>query len=178
MLLRVGQARRRPDRWRRHAHPTTLHDVFFRVGGPHVGKATVSLEVNSDDVDPRRHLGLAGRPRRRRLVGWTVNTADTGVIVNGDNVTATGLFVEHFQQYNVIWNGEHGQTIFFQNELPYDPPNQAAWQHDGLLGWAAYKVGDRGCRPTSGWGWAATSSPTSTRPSTPATASRCRCARA
>ena len=22
-------------------------------------------------------------------------------------------------------------TIFFQNELPYDAPDQAAWQHDG-----------------------------------------------
>ena len=30
----------------------------------------------------------------------------------------------------------------FQNELPYDPPNQAAWQHDGVLGWAGYKVAD------------------------------------
>jgi hypothetical protein len=28
----------------------------------------------------------------------------------------------------------------FQNEMPYDPPNQAAWQHNGVLGWAAYKV--------------------------------------
>ena len=76
-------------------------------------------------------------------VGWTVNTGRNGVVVNGDDVTATGLFVEHFQQYNVIWNGERGRTVFFQNELPYDPPNQAAWQHDGVLGWAAYKVGDR-----------------------------------
>ena len=32
--------------------------------------------------------------------------------------------------------------MFFQNELPYDPPNQAAWQHDGEPGWAAYKVAD------------------------------------
>ena len=123
--------------------PTVLHDVFFRVGGPHVGKATVSLEVNSDNVilDDiwawRADHGVAGS------VGWTVNTAETGVIVNGDNVTATGLFVEHYQKYNVIWNGEKGRTIFFQNELPYDPPNQAAWQHDGVLGWAAYKVADR-----------------------------------
>ena len=57
-------------------------------------------------------------------------------------MTATGLFVEHYQKYNVYWAGEGGRTIMFQNELPYDPPNQAAWQHDGLLGWAAYKVGD------------------------------------
>jgi hypothetical protein len=123
--------------------PTVLHDVYFRVGGPHVGKATVSLEVNSDNVilDDiwawRADHGVPGS------VGWTVNTADTGLVVNGDNVTALGLFVEHYQKYNVIWNGENGTTVFFQNELPYDPPNQAAWQHDGVPGWAAYKVADR-----------------------------------
>ena len=83
-----------------------------------------------------------GAPTTAPGVGWTVNTADTGVVVNGDNVTATGLFVEHFQKYNVIWNGENGKTIFFQNEMPYDAPNQAAWQHDGVLGCAAYKVAD------------------------------------
>ena len=32
--------------------------------------------------------------------------------------------------------------MFFQNELPYDAPDQAAWQHDGVLGYAAYKVAD------------------------------------
>ncbi len=122
--------------------PTALQDVFFRIGGPHVGKATTSLEVNSDhtildDVWAwRADHGVAGS------FGWTVNTADTGVVVNGDNVTATGLFVEHYQKYNVIWNGERGRTVFFQNELPYDAPNQAAWQHDGVNGYAAYKVVD------------------------------------
>ncbi len=40
----------------------------------------------------------------------------------------------------VAWQGEHGRTVFFQNELPYDAPTQAAWKHDGLLGWAGYKV--------------------------------------
>jgi hypothetical protein len=122
--------------------PTALQDVFFRVGGPHVGKATTSLEVNADHVilDDiwawRADHGVAGS------VGWTINTADTGVVVNGDDVTATGLFVEHFQKYNVVWNGERGRTVFFQNELPYDAPNQAAWQHNGLNGYAAYKVAD------------------------------------
>jgi hypothetical protein len=122
--------------------PTTLSDVFFRIGGPHVGSATVSLEVNSDHVilDDiwawRADHGNAGS------VGWDINPARNGVIVNGDDVTATGLFVEHYQQYNVIWNGERGRTVFFQNELPYDAPNQAAWSHDGEPGWAAYKVAD------------------------------------
>ncbi|MGO4435535.1 adenylyl cyclase, partial [Paenarthrobacter sp. RAF9] len=137
-LLRVGTQRaakgnaRAHNGWSDPANPTTLHDVFFRIGGPHVGKASLSLEVNSDDV-LLDHI-WAWRADHGNGVGWTTNTADNGVIINGDNVTATGLFVEHYQQYNVIWNGERGKTIFFQNELPYDAPNQAAWQHDGVLG--------------------------------------------
>jgi hypothetical protein len=60
--------------------------------------------------------------------------------VNGNNVTAYGLFVEHYQQYNVLWNGNGGKTYFFQNELPYDPPTQAAWMDGTTDGYAAYKV--------------------------------------
>jgi hypothetical protein len=152
VLLQVGIPGEEPeDGGSSPSDPTVLHDVFFRIGGPHVGKATVSLEVNSDNVIVddlwawRADHGVPGS------VGWTVNTADTGVVVNGDNVTATGLFVEHYQKYNVIWNGENGRTIFFQNELPYDPPDQAAYEHDGLLGWAAYKVAD-GVRTHEAWG--------------------------
>jgi hypothetical protein len=144
VLLQVGTGRHdREGGDRRRPDPTVLHDVYFRVGGPHVGKATVSLEVNSDNVlldhiwAWRADHGVPGS------VGWTVNTAATGVVVNGDNVTATGLFVEHYQKYNVFWAGENGTTVFFQNELPYDAPNQAAWQHDGVPGWAAYKVANR-----------------------------------
>jgi hypothetical protein len=129
--------------------PITLHDAFFRIGGPHVGKATVSLEVNSDNVI-LDHI-WAWRADHGAGVGWTSNTADTGVVVNGDHVIATGLFAEHYQKYNVIWNGDHGRTIMFQNEMPYDPPNQAAWQHDGVLGWAAYKVADS-VTTHEGWG--------------------------
>ena len=105
--------------------PTSIQDVFFRIGGAHVGKATTSLVVNSDNV--LLDDIWAWRADHGTGVGWTVNTADTGLIVNGDNVTAYGLFVEHFQKYEVIWNGESGRTIMFQNEMPYDPPNQAAW---------------------------------------------------
>jgi hypothetical protein len=142
-LLRVGTPHA-PDqhdpRVSDPSDPTALHDVFFRIGGPHVGKAAVSLEENAD------HAILddiwAWRADHGSGVGWTSNTADTGVVVNGDDVIATGLFAEHFQRYDVIWNGENGKTIMFQNEMPYDPPNQAAWQHDGILGYAAYKVAD------------------------------------
>ena len=54
--------------------------------------------------------------------------SNNGLIVNGDDVTAYGLFVEHFQQYQTLWNGEGGAVYFYQSELPYDPPNQAAWE--------------------------------------------------
>ena len=139
VLLTIGTQRaangQGPSRagWSDASNPTALQDVFFRIGGPHVGKATVSLEVNSD------HVILddiwAWRADHGNGVGWTTNTADTGLVVNGDHVTATGLFVEHYQKNEVIWNGEHGSVTFFQNELPYDPPSQAAWMsapdHEG-----------------------------------------------
>jgi hypothetical protein len=121
------------------ADPTALHDVFFRIGGAAPGKATTSLVVNSsnvilDDV-------WAWRADHGNGVGWTNNTADTGVVVNGDNVTAYGLFVEHYQKYEVIWNGNHGTDVFFQNEMPYDVPSQAGWMEaPGVDGYAAFKV--------------------------------------
>jgi hypothetical protein len=123
------------------ADPTTLSDVFFRIGGATPGKATTSLVVNSDNVILDDIW--AWRADHGNGVGWTANTADTGVIVNGDNVTAYGLFVEHYQKYQVIWNGNNGTDIFFQNEMPYDVPNQAAWNEaPGVLGYAAFKVAD------------------------------------
>src|SRR5258708_35840662 len=40
-----------------------------------------------------------------------------------------------------MWNGNGGTDIFFQNEMPYDPPSQAAWMEaPGVDGWAAFKV--------------------------------------
>ncbi|HEX9089836.1 MAG TPA: coagulation factor 5/8 type domain-containing protein, partial [Anaerolineales bacterium] len=120
--------------------PTSLQDVFFRIGGATPGKATISLIVNSDNV--LLDNIWAWRADHGNGVGWTANTAETGVIINGDNVTAYGMFVEHYQQYDLIWNGENGKTIFFQNEMPYDPPNATAWMHDGVYGFAAYKVAD------------------------------------
>jgi hypothetical protein len=73
---------------------------------------------------------------------WTGNPADTGLMVNGNNVTAYGLFVEHFQKDEVIWNGQGGTDIFFQNEMPYDPPSQAAWMSSPTTdGYAAFVVG-------------------------------------
>ena len=121
------------------ANPTTVQDVFFRIGGAGAGKATNSLLVNSANtiID---HI-WAWRADHGTGVGWTVNTADSGLIVNGANVTAYGLFVEHYQKYEVVWNGNGGRTYFLQNEMPYDPPSNAAWR-SGANGYAAYKVAD------------------------------------
>jgi hypothetical protein len=130
--------------------PGGLYDVFFRIGGAAAGSATTSLIVNNnnvilDDVWAWRADHGAG-------VGWTINTADTGLIVNGDNVTAYGLFVEHYQKYEVIWNGDNGTDVFFQNEMPYDPPSQAAWMEaPGVDGYPAFKVAD-GAKNFTGYG--------------------------
>ncbi|MGW2944413.1 RICIN domain-containing protein, partial [Streptomyces sp. NPDC001226] len=118
--------------------PTSLHDVYFRVGGAGVGKATTSLVVNSRNVIGD-HMWI-WRADHGNGVGWTSNTADTGLVVNGDDVTMYGLFVEHFQKYQTIWNGNGGRTYFYQNEMPYDPPNQSAWMNGSTQGYAAYKV--------------------------------------
>ena len=143
-LLRVGSTHNSHGRNRASAaDPTALQDVFFRVGGAHVGRVVNGLVVNSDhtildDIWSWR----ADHAQNPADVGWTVNTASNGVVVNGDDVTATGLFAEHYQKYNVLWRGQRGETIFFQNELPYDAPNQAAWSHDGQPGYPGYKVAD------------------------------------
>ena len=135
-LLSVGTAGTHRDN---AADPVLVADTYFRVGGPRAGKATNSLVVNSDDtiVD---HTWIWRADHGSAPTGWTVNTGDTGLIVGGDDVLATGLFVEHFQKYEVLWNGERGKTIFFQNEMPYDPPSQAAWKSPTGAGYASYKV--------------------------------------
>jgi len=136
-LLQVGSGQAGSDQ--DASDPTALQDVFFRIGGAEAGRATNSLVVNSDNVILDDIW--AWRADHGNGVGWTNNTADTGVIVNGNNVTAYGLFVEHYQKYEVIWNGNGGTDIFFQNEMPYDPPSQAAWMEaPGVDGWAAFKV--------------------------------------
>ncbi|MFK4864235.1 coagulation factor 5/8 type domain-containing protein [Streptomyces sp. CSMPJR101] len=131
------------------ANPTTVQDVFIRIGGAGPGKATTSMVVNS------RHTIIdhtwVWRADHGDGVGWETNRADYGVVVNGDDVLATGLFVEHFNKYDVQWFGQRGRTIFFQNEKAYDAPNQAAIQNGSTKGYAAYRVGDA-VTSHEGWG--------------------------
>jgi hypothetical protein len=133
------------------ANPTTLSDVFFRIGGSQAGKATQSLVVNSNNVIGDHMWLWRADHGNGGTVGWTTNTAANGLIVNGQNVTMYGLFVEHYQQTQVIWNGNGGRTYFFQNEMPYDPPNQASWMNGSTNGFPAYKVG-AGVTTHEAWG--------------------------
>jgi hypothetical protein len=143
VLVQVGPRGAKRDHSR---NPSLLADIFFRVGGATVGKAQTCLEINSHHVIGD-HLWIwradhGDREGGRVHVGWAESTADQGLIVNGDDVTIHGLFVEHFQKYQVTWNGEHGRTYFYQCELPYDPPSQAAYMAGKTRGWAAYKVAE------------------------------------
>ena len=127
-------------------NPDLIQDTFFRIGGAETTpvSADVSLIDNAsnsiiDDVWAWR----ADHGTTATSTGWTVNTGNTGVIVNGDNVTAYGLAVEHYQKYEVIWSGQNGTDIFFQNEMPYDVPSQSAWMSaPGVDGYAAFKLAD------------------------------------
>ncbi|WP_217999696.1 glycosyl hydrolase family 28-related protein [Curtobacterium ammoniigenes] len=125
-----------------HTQPTLISDTFFRVGGATAGSTDTALTIDgshviADDI-------WAWRADHGNGVGWTQNTANTGVTVNGDDVTAYGLFVEHFQKTEVQWNGENGRVIFFQNEMPYDVPSQAAWNlSSSVKGYPALAVGPR-----------------------------------
>ncbi|MEU5279148.1 coagulation factor 5/8 type domain-containing protein [Streptomyces asoensis] len=145
-LLEIGPPGARRDH---SADPTTVQDVFVRIGGAGAGRATTSMVINN------RHTIVdhtwVWRADHGEGVGWETNRADYGVVVNGDDVLATGLFVEHFNKYDVQWNGQRGRTIFFQNEKAYDAPNQAAIQNGPVKGYAAYKVG-AGVTTHEGWG--------------------------
>ena len=137
-LLQIGP----PGSSQSHAAaPTAVFDVHCRVGGAEVGTAQSCVIVNSHDVliDDM----WLWRADHGAGASWNGNRSDNGIVVNGDGVTAYGLFVEHHQQFQTLWNGNGGATYFYQSEMPYDPPNQAAWQEAaGHDGYASYKVAD------------------------------------
>jgi hypothetical protein len=138
VLMEVGREGSRAS----HAgNPIFLHDVFFRDGGAAVGRAKVNLLVNANDtvID---HTWI-WRADHGAGVGWTSNVSDNGLVVNGNDVTAYGLFVEHHEQFQVLWKGDRGRTYFYQSEIPYDPPDQPSYTSaQGVNGWASYKVAD------------------------------------
>jgi hypothetical protein len=147
VLLQVGTD---GSKTRHTKNPISLHDVFFRVGGAGVGHTLINLKINSNDTI-LDHTWI-WRADHGSGVGWDLNTSNNGLVVNGNNVTVYGLFVEHHQQFQVLWNGNGGRTYFYQSEIPYDPPNQTSYTSaPGTKGWASYKVADSVIRHQA-WG--------------------------
>lgn len=137
MLLEIGPPNSKADH---SLHPTFLYDLTVRTGGPKAGKNDKGVVINSNDVVVD-HIWI-WRADHGQGVGWTTNPTTTGLQVNGNRVTAYGLFNEHHQQYQTLWNGDNGRVYMYQSEMPYDVPNQAAWMSSGKPGYASYKVAD------------------------------------
>ena len=150
-LLRLGE--KKTD-VRHSDNPTVLNDVYYRIGGAGTGATSVdvTLEINSNDVVGDNFWVWRADHGNAGSVGWEINKTKNGVIVNGDYVTIYGLMVEHFHQYQTIWNGEYGYMAFYQSETPYDVPTQledgsqeawtSEWNGVKYEGYASYKVAD------------------------------------
>lgn len=131
-----------------------LSDLFFRIGG--VRKMTTSvdiaLKIDADDVIGDNFW--VWRADHGSGVGWekeNSNYAKNGVVVDGNRVHLYGLMVEHFGEYQTIWNGDDGYMVFYQSETPYDNPTQDSWRRKETdreedQGFASYKVSEKADR--------------------------------
>lgn len=141
VLLQVGTDRSDVSH---EENPISLSDVYFRVGGAskEAAKAQTCVIINSSNVIGDNFW--VWRADHGDGVGWDENTTKNGIVINGDDVTMYALMVEHFHEYQTVWNGNGGRTYFYQSELPYDIPDQESWMsHDGTVnGYASYKVAD------------------------------------
>ncbi len=142
-LLKVGEK----GSSRRHTeNPIVLSDMFFRIGGflPQKTHVDTALEINSNDVVGDHFWIWRADHGVKNSVGWDVNTADYGLVVNGNDITIYGLFNEHFQKYQTLWKGENGLVYFYQCETPYDAQTQDVYKSENGTrdGYAAYKVAD------------------------------------
>jgi len=119
-------------------NPTHIYDIFARVGGPdRVEVSTdVVIQINSGNVVfDNSWLWRADHSVSGNVVN-SQNPSYNGLVVNGDDVIAYSLAVEHHLHDLVVWNGERGRTYFYQSELPYDV-TQANFGSPGYVG---YKV--------------------------------------
>lgn len=132
----------------------TLSDLFFRVGGTATENPTKTrccATINSSHVTGDNFW--VWRADHGDRVAWDENTADNGIIINGDDVVMYALMVEHFEKYQTVWNGNNGRVYMYQSEIPYDVPEQSLWQsHGGAMdGYASFYVDD-GVEQFESWG--------------------------
>jgi chitodextrinase len=120
------------------ANPTFLYDLTVRTGGFAAGRNDVGIKINSNNVVGDQ-LWL-WRADHGAAAAWTTNPSKSGLVVSGNNVTIYGLFNEHHEEYQTVWNGNGGRVYFYQSEIPYDVPNQGSWMSGTTNGFASYKV--------------------------------------
>ena len=137
---------------------TLLSDLFFRVGGHSEKdiKVDTCLVINQNYVIGDNFW--IWRADHGKNIGYTKNYARLGCVINGHNVICHALMVEHFYEYQVIFNGEDNKVIFYQSETPYDIPGQAYWMRyeegytgEAAIGYPSYKVNDN-VRKHTGYG--------------------------
>lgn len=140
-LMVVGDADNKTEK----EVPIMLSDLYFRVGGTPTDQPAQThtcLTINSDDTIGDNFW--IWRADHGDKVAWDANVAENGFVVNGDNVITYALMVEHFEEYQTIWNGDGGRIYMYQCEIPYDVPQQSAWMsHEGSVdGYASIHVDD------------------------------------
>jgi len=120
-------------------NPGGLWDIFCRVGGASLGDRTrihlhsmVRIHMSYVLGD---NLWLWRADHALLRPGETANYPEIstlyhqsekdeyvvkhGLVVTGDHAQITGLAVEHTNEHQVIWKGEHGSVYFYQCEFPY-----------------------------------------------------------
>ncbi|WP_108652746.1 glycosyl hydrolase family 28-related protein [Dongshaea marina] len=117
-------------------NPDVLQDVYCRIArtttamtGNPAANSCVTVNANNTigqnlwlwRADHDAQSGTSADPENN-LVGWDTDQAEYGLIVNGKDVVMNGLAVEHFQNYQTVWNGQGGQINFYQSEMPYLMP--------------------------------------------------------
>ncbi len=130
-----------PSSTRSASNPDLIQDVYFRIGGASSSPVSAGISLLDNASNSIIDDVWAWRADHGNDVGWTANTGATGLVVTGNDVTAYGLAVEHYQKTEVVWAGQGGTDIFFQNELPYDPPSQQDWMANPTEdGYPAFEV--------------------------------------
>ncbi len=103
--------------------PTTLSDVST------ISNSTTDELINQNDVlqNQAEIQSNNNSGNGYTTTNWPAeSSSDYGVIVNGNDVTLEGIWLEHFKMTEATWNGNGGQVIFLENELPLTIPYSAA----------------------------------------------------
>ena len=105
------------------ADPTTLSDVST------ISNSTTDELINQNDVllNQAEIQSNNNSGNGYTTTNWPAESSgDYGVIVNGNDVTLEGIWLEHFKMTEATWHGDGGQVIFLENELPLTIPYSAA----------------------------------------------------